>query len=116
MGDLDLILVRQPAGPPDTAAIEVGSVGAAQVDQPILLLSLRMHHRMPARNLVARQNETAVRGAAEETRPANRGRVPTARFKPASRIRLTLHEATMITSKSFRHLPISCSGRVHDSG
>ena len=51
----------------DTPAIDVGAVGATEIHQPKFAVSLRVDHRMTARNFVIGQHDGITRRAPERT-------------------------------------------------
>src|SRR5437762_1331539 len=82
VGNVDLVFVRQAAGLAHPAAIEVGAVGAAQIDQPEFLLALRMDHGVAARNAITWQGQRAAASRSEHASATNDRLLSAGRFQP----------------------------------
>src|SRR5512139_2245229 len=90
--DLHSVLVGEAAGLGDTTSVEVGSVAAAQVDQPELVLVLGVDHGMAARYPLVGQNDVVALGSADIAGALDRGPPTRSIFQPDHGLDFGIHE------------------------
>ena len=66
--DLDAVGVAEHGGLADAAAVEERAVAAAQIDEPVLVLLLRVNERVPARRAVVGERDLIGRRAPQRAR------------------------------------------------
>src|SRR5437773_9318342 len=92
----------------DASIIEIGAIGATEVNQPKFVLALRMHHCVAARYFIVTHNDLASSGASQTATAANRYSLGVRRFQPGSGQRLVFHARSI----AVRTGPIQAEGRA----